>query len=696
MDIISYNKASKNEKDIQDLKNEIIDMESITVNEHIEGADVPLHTKNGYINAVTGEFVSTNAGRATAMIQLNGTKSNYIEGLAFLYNDYGVAFYDEGKEFISGISGNDGTSKIAPQKFAATAPANARYVRWSLSDVEETDIPEDFEVTIRCEYGENKTYIVNYAYDEVQIGTKNGYIDASDGTILTSNAGRCSDFFMIPSNIGGRVIGKAFISSTFGVAFYDASKQFLSGYKDAQASGYVTDFNIQIPETAKYMRWSQVYETDRSLERFAVSFIVPVQDHIVDMSQRANVIDNYVLNATNGEIESTSSWATTELINVTSAKRFSIQATLYHEMGIAFYDAQGSFVKGISGYTKGRTSQLKGITVREYVPDGVCYIRSTIYKNGNYSVPSDFCPLLIDVDKETEKIIDYVDNSKGNSAHNILILGDSYSKQHLWVDGMKSNLNVSEIVNLGVTGATIKDQYADRSQYPYTDRPTSSGTGNQNTLSSQVEKLKRLITGTDLDEGEEKIYENHTPDIVIIEGGMNDSPDNSTKENSYAQAFIVQVSNVYYKNSSGVITQGTYHIKPDDESVDRTSFAGAYRHIVEEVLTLFPDTQIFITTASRFNYFVDNPQGYDTIAAQQIKCARYCAATVIDWNGEGNISTITDCPSGSGTQGDPYTVYEGTPNTSDGLHPNARGGRTYGRLAANVIKQRFVNIGKQG
>ena len=115
---------------------------------------------------------------------------------------------------------------------------------------------------------------------------------------------------------------------------------------------------------------------------------------------------------------------------------------------------------------------------------------------------------------------------------------------------------------------------------------------------------------------------------------------------------------------------------------------------MEELLTLFPDAQIFIVTASRFNYFVDNPQVYDKIAEQQIKCARYCAATVIDWNGEGNISTITDYPTGSGTQADPYTVYGGTKNTTDGLHPNARGGRTYGRLAANVIKQRFLNIGK--
>ena len=62
-------------------------------------------------------------------------------------------------------------------------------------------------------------------------------------------------------------------------------------------------------------------------------------------------------------------------------------------------------------------------------------------------------------------------------------------------------INVKSLVNLGVTSATIKDRQADRTAYPYSDRPTSTGTGNINTLASQVQKLKRLMKGTDLDSG---------------------------------------------------------------------------------------------------------------------------------------------------------------------------------------------------
>ena len=686
MDVILYNK-------IQKVQNEVNASKVAEKRTTIAGKDIPIAERLGFISGITGELVLTNAGKATDYVMIHGTLSNVVIGKAFIFGDYGVAFYDIDKRFISGFNGI-GAEIYTPQLFELTAPSNAKYVRWSLL-MEQSRIPEDFSVEIISKFDE-KNENLKVDWTQVPVSSSNGYISGVDGTYMNSNAGRCSDYFEIPSSIGGTVKGKAFISGTVGVAFYTASRKFISGYTDDTASGYVTEFEIPIPVTAKYMRWSQVYTSEAALDNFGVSFSIPQQVYIEDLSDRVRVIDNYALHANDGSLESTSSWVTTDYIDVSFAKGFSIQTTLYNNEGIAFYDASKNYVDGITGNTAGRTSSLNAVTLRMDVPEGISYIRSTIYKDGNYSEPHDFCPLLMSVNRETEKIVSFAEESMNNGSHYVLILGDSYSKQGLWVDGLKSGLNVAEVVNLGVTGATIKDQQADRTQYPYTDRPTSSGTGNQNTLGSQVQKLKRLIDGSDLDTGEVQIYADHSPDIVIIEGGMNDSPDNSTKENAYPQQFITQVNNVYYKNASGVVTQGTYHIKPDVETVDRTSFAGSYRHIVEEILTLFPDAQIFITTASKFNYFVDNPQGYDTIAAQQIKCARYCAATVIDWNGEGNINNITDCPKGSGTQADPYTVYGGTKNTSDGLHPNERGGRTYGRLAANVIKQRFASIGKNG
>ena len=118
--------------------------------------------------------------------------------------------------------------------------------------------------------------------------------------------------------------------------------------------------------------------------------------------------------------------------------------------------------------------------------------------------------------------------------------------------------------------------------------------------------------------------------------------------------------------------------------------------MVEELLNLFPKAQVFITTCSGLGYWRGSvvERRYRT-AEQQRKCANLCAATVIDWSAEGQISPILTYPQGSGTEDDPYIWGQCTlPNTdsSDLMHPNTKGGKKYGHLAANVIKQRFLNI----
>lgn len=103
--------------------------------------------------------------------------------------------------------------------------------------------------------------------------------------------------------------------------------------------------------------------------------------------------------------------------------------------------------------------------------------------------------------------------------------------------------------------------------------------------------------------------------VIIIEGGMNDGPDSDIKVNSYYEQFLVSKSAYYKKNSSSTATQTTVYVKPSLDTIDRTCFAGAYRYICEELLTLFPSAQIFLTTASHMNYFENDPnQAYGKIA----------------------------------------------------------------------------------
>ena len=265
-----------------------------------------------------------------------------------------------------------------------------------------------------------------------------------------------------------------------------------------------------------------------------------------------------------------------------------------------------------------------------------------------------------------------------------------------WVDGMKEVIDIKSLVNLGVSSATLKDRYADRTTYPYSSRPDKAdGSGNTNTLSSQIQKLKRLMAGTDLDSGESQIYASEAdyPDVIIIEGGMNDAPDSDEVVATYHNQFMTSKTAYYKLNSSAAVTQTTVWVKPAIDTIDRTCFAGAYRYLCEELLALFPNAQIFLTTVSHMNYFTVNPNDrYGKIAEQQRKCADIMSYTVIDWHAEGNLNTMMIGLNGSGTESDPYTPVGGNEYTTDLLHPNDKGGKRYGRLAGKVIAQKYLGF----
>ena len=148
--------------------------------------------------------------------------------------------------------------------------------------------------------------------------------------------------------------------------------------------------------------------------------------------------------------------------------------------------------------------------------------------------------------------------------HNLLILGDSYSELGTWVEAMKQKLGGANIVNLGVSSASLKDREADRTAHPYCSRPSSAdNSGNRNTVSCQIEKLKRLMAGNDLDEGEQPLYQNESdyPDIIIIEGGMNDTYDSDETVATYAEQFVTYVSDVWIKDGyDEIVKKGDTYI----------------------------------------------------------------------------------------------------------------------------------------
>ena len=218
-----------------------------------------------------------------------------------------------------------------------------------------------------------------------------------------------------------------------------------------------------------------------------------------------------------------------------------------------------------------------------------------------------------------------LNKSSINRPINVLVIGDSYSESGgQWIRPMMGEFPTgSTWISLGVTSASLKDKYADRTQYPYTSRPSSSVvSGNLNTFACQIEKLKRLMAGTDLDQGETQIYatEASYPDVIIIEGGKNDYYDSQAKEDAYWSQIEKQVTNVYIKQkSSSTASVGDCYIPTPLDEIDRTCFAGAYRYLISELSALFPKAFIFITTVSPFRYHIESHYIDYMIAEQQRK-----------------------------------------------------------------------------
>jgi len=342
------------------------------------------------------------------------------------------------------------------------------------------------------------------------------------------------------------------------------------------------------------------------------------------------------------------------------------------------------------------------------IPNGALWFSVTFRNGVDYTVEiiTDTKEIITDTKETISNIDGRVAELEKETEYRVLIIGDSYSKNGQWVSALQNELNVSSLVNLAVVSASLKDNYQDRTQYPYTSRPVVSDvTGNHNTFMCQIEKLKRLMTGTDLDSGESKIYsaESEYPNVIIIEGGQNDSPDADSVVETYPDQMMKHVTDVYVARTAyDTPTVRDCYIKTPSDEVNRTCFAGAYRALVEELQTLFPKAQIFATSRSLLGYWLSNHfPGVTKIYQQQELSCNMCGINFINWQGGPQINTIMNYPKGNGTQTNPYTYAEvfapggalAKMDTYDLLHPTILGGKKYGRVVANAIRANYINIG---
>lgn len=255
---------------------------------------------------------------------------------------------------------------------------------------------------------------------------------------------------------------------------------------------------------------------------------------------------------------------------------------------------------------------------------------------------------------------------------NIMILGDSYSEEvpRSWnIKFMLSHYDcVRHITNVARGSATLKDKSGDREKNPYYGLNYNyhgSGVGaNENTMLSQVERVKRLHYGTDLQDDEFKLPTWCYPEIILLEFGKNDSAD--ITENYFNSLYDLK-ENVYV--DSTLVSK--MYLKKEIDSIVRTNICGAIAVAYEELRKLYPNAKIFFVTPSGLMYLgLDKQQQYILISNQIRESCELLSIPTINWDRNCEpVNNFNVKVTGNGTQEDPYKIVKNTSETSDGMHP---------------------------
>lgn len=218
---------------------------------------------------------------------------------------------------------------------------------------------------------------------------------------------------------------------------------------------------------------------------------------------------------------------------------------------------------------------------------------------------------------------------KGTRPHigNILLLGDSYSELKKWTSRIERTTDAT-FVNLGKVSATLKERT----------------TGTTNTLGAQLSRIPA----------------NCKPDIILIEGGINDEADQPRFVEKYEECI---------------------------QNNRRTTFAGALAYIVNNLRKRFPKAKIYAITPGGLYYgHTDKPFEFITKSDQIRKAAKLIGIQTINWDREGCLSFVFNNSkgTGNGTASKPFLYNVPSRETGDLLHPNNYGAAF---LAENVIKE---------
>lgn len=388
---------------------------------------IPFEILSNPVSAVDGSIGSSSSSSHTDYIDITMFSSIKYKrrGTVNSSSTAGLAFYDSTKTFIPDSGIRDATSQAQTgylsELHLVTPPSGAVYVMFTTFTNTDT-------------YGYFEAHGLSHIADDV-IQTKdalqntNGVLQMSDSTeIKWFKETDCGIKYADGDEIYSSVFSatnyidiRAFKSITYkqlvlstttintGIAFYDASKTFITGSGIASISGSTTgevrDNTVDVPEGACFVRCT-MFRNDEGRE-FSISGqskLSEINDVLQDVKADSDMSDawikgekeisvqvkmtsGYAVSVLDGELVPSSVYESTNYIDVRAYKRIKytrikLRSGATVNTGLALYDSDKNFMYGISSAPI-LPEGSEGEYFYEYVSidPTVSYIRATAFMN---------------------------------------------------------------------------------------------------------------------------------------------------------------------------------------------------------------------------------------------------------------------------------------------------------------------------
>lgn len=215
---------------------------------------IPVVWQDGYyVNATEGYLNYNEDLAATDYIDISALAGMSIDIRGRFGDTFGAAFYDKGKNFISGVCGNTGATNGENVVNRVTVPEYAKYMKMTAFIIYKhiSFVRPATSVLNILEYAQNIMH-----FEDAQITWQDGfYVRGESGIVVENEDLAASDFIDISAFAGMTIEVRCRIAGMLGFSFYDKGKNFISG-----ASGNtIEDLGLEpqtvvVPTNAAYIR----------------------------------------------------------------------------------------------------------------------------------------------------------------------------------------------------------------------------------------------------------------------------------------------------------------------------------------------------------------------------------------------------------------------------------------------------------